>query len=146
MVGAINAYEERDTVTADLSRAFLNTVTDELVFMVLKGDLCELMVWVNPKKYHRYVTKDSRGNPIMYVQLYKSVYGVLWSVLLFYQKLRSELEEFGFMVNLYDSCVANRIMESDEQQTVVWHVDNLHASHKDAEENSRLIEYLQGIY
>ncbi len=131
---------------ADLPGAFLNTVTDELVFMVLKGDLCELMVRVNPKIYRRYVTKDSKGNPVMYVQLYKSVYGLLWSALLFYRKLRKELEEFGFVVNPYDRCVANRYTESGEQQTVIWHVDDLHASHKDAEENTKFIEYLRGIY
>jgi hypothetical protein len=66
IMGAINAHSERDTVTADLPGAFPSTVTDKLVFMVLKGDLCELMVWVNPKIYCRYVTKDSKkGNPIM---------------------------------------------------------------------------------
>lgn len=146
MVGAINAYEERDTVTADLPGAFLNTVTDKLVFMVLKGELCELMVRVNPKIYRRYVTKDSKGKPIMYVQLYKSVYGLLRSALLFYRKLRKELEDFGFKINPYDPCVANRISENGEQQTVVWHVDDLHASHKDPKENTKLIEYLQGIY
>jgi thioredoxin reductase len=40
MIGAVNAHEERDVVTAVLPGAFLNTVTDELVFMVLKGELC----------------------------------------------------------------------------------------------------------
>jgi hypothetical protein len=64
MVGAINAHEKRDVVTADLPGAFLNTVTDELVFMVLKGELCELMVRVNPKIYRRYVTADKKGNPV----------------------------------------------------------------------------------
>jgi hypothetical protein len=114
--------------------------------MVLKGELCELMVRVNPKIYRRYATKDSKGKPIMYVQLYKSVYGLLQSALLFYRKLRKELEDFGFKINPYDPCVANRISENGEQQTVVWHVDDLHASHKDPKENTKLIEYLQGIY
>jgi hypothetical protein len=52
-------------------------VTDELVFMVLKGKLCEIMVRVNPKIYHRYVTTDKKGYPVLYVQLYKSMYGLL---------------------------------------------------------------------
>ena len=55
IVNAINAYEERDVATMDLPGAFLNTLTDELVFMVLKGELCELMVKVDPKIYRRYM-------------------------------------------------------------------------------------------
>jgi hypothetical protein len=102
MVGAINAHEKKDVVTADLPGAFLNTVTDELVFMVLIGELCELMVRVNPKIYRRYVTTDKRGNPVLYVQLYKSMYGLLRSALLFYRKLRAELEAFGFIINPYN--------------------------------------------
>jgi hypothetical protein len=102
MVGAINAHEKKDVVKADLPGAFLNTVTDELVFMVLKGELCELMVRVNPKIYRRYVTTDKRGNPVLYVQLYKSMYGLLRSALLFYRKLRAELEAFGFIINPYN--------------------------------------------
>jgi hypothetical protein len=146
MIGAINAHEKRDVVTADLPGAFLNTVTDELVFMVLKGELCELMVRVNPKIYRRYVTTDKKGNPILYVQLYKSMYGLLRSALLFYRKLRGELEAFGFVINPYDPCVANRISKSGKQQTVLWHVDDLMMSHVEPGENTKLLEYLTDIY
>jgi hypothetical protein len=146
MIGVVNAHEERDVVTADLPGAFLNTVTDELVFMVLKGELCELMVRVNPKIYRRYVTTDRKGNPILYVQLYKSMYGLLRSALLFYRKLRSELEAIGFVVNPYDPCVANRISRCGRQQTVLWHVDDLMISHMSHKENMALVEYLKEIY
>jgi hypothetical protein len=146
MIGAVNAHERRDVVTADLPGAFLNTVTDELVFMVLKGELCELMVRVNPKIYRRYVTTDRKGNPVLYVQLYKSMYGLLRSVLLFYRKLRGELEAIGFVINPYDPCVANRISRSGKQQTVLWHVDDLMMSHVDHAKNMMLVEYLKEIY
>ena len=146
MVGAINAYENRDVATMDLPGAFLNTLTDEQVFMVLKGELCELMVQVDPKIYRKYVTRDKKGKPVMYVQLYKSLYGLLRSALLFYRKLRKELEAFGFEINPYDPCVANKMSECGHQQTVIWHVDDLQASHVDARENTKLIKYLRGIY
>lgn len=146
MIGAVNAHEKRDVVTADLPGAFLNTVTDELVFMVLKGELCELMVRVNPRIYRRYVTTDRNGKQILYVQLYKSMYGLLRSALLFYRKLRGELEAIGFVINRYDPCVANRITEDGRQQTVLWHVDDLMMSHMSHRENMKLVEYLKGIY
>eukprot|EP00956_Cyclotella_meneghiniana_P042119 scaffold248363_cov77-Cyclotella_meneghiniana.AAC.2 len=146
MTGAINAHEKRDVATLDIPGAFLNTLTDELIIMVLKGKLCELMCQVDPKVYRRYVTKDRKGTPILYVQLYKSVYGLLRSALLFYRKLRGELEDYGFTVNPYDPCVANRIADDGNQQTVIWHVNDLKVSHVDAFENTKFIHYLRKIY
>ena len=49
-------------------------------------------------------------------------------------------------LNAYDPCMANRITESEKQHTVVWHVDVLHATHVDPVENTKLIDYLRGIY
>ena len=84
--------------------------------------------------------------PTLYVQLYKSLYGLLRSALLFYRKLRKELEDFGFVINPYNPCVANRTTEDGNQQTVVWHVDDLVLSNVDAYENTKLISYLMSIY
>jgi hypothetical protein len=41
------------------------------------------------------------------------------SPLLFYRKLRKDLESIGFEVNPYDICVANK-MVNGKQFTVVW--------------------------
>lgn len=82
---------------------------------------------------------------MLYVQLYKALYGLLRSALLFYCKLRGELEDYGFKINPYDPCVANKITESWHQHTVVWHVDDQIASHVDAFENTKLVSYLMGI-
>ena len=51
--------------------------------------------------------------------------------MLFYRKLRKEFEQYGLVINPYDSCVANMETESGKQLTVVWHVDDLMASCKD---------------
>ena len=50
------------------------------------------------------------------------------SPLLFYRKLRKTLEEAGFIINPYDICVANKIVDG-KQLTVGWHCDDLKASH-----------------
>jgi len=45
------------------------------------------------------------------------------------QKLLLEtLQEWGFTLNLYDKCVANKIIEG-KQCTITWHVDELKLSH-----------------
>jgi hypothetical protein len=49
--------------------------------------------------YQKYVTVDKKGTPILYVKLQKALYGLMRASLLFYRKLRKELEEYGFKVN-----------------------------------------------
>ena len=50
---------------------------------------------------------------------------MLRAALLFYRKLRADLEDMGFEV-----CVADKIVNGS-QCTVVWHVNDLKVSHKD---------------
>jgi len=88
--------------------AFVNTDVDENVLMVLKGKLAEMMVHIAPKIYRKHITVDKKGTPVLYVKLQKALYGLMQASLLFYRKLRKELEDFGFMVNPYNPCVANK--------------------------------------
>ena len=48
------------------------------------------------------------------------------------KKLLKDLESKGFIVNPYDPCVANKVING-EQFTIIWHVDDLKLSHKDPE-------------
>ena len=48
---------------------------------------------------------------MMYVRLSRALYGMLRAALLLYKRLRSDLEEKGFVVNLYDPCVANKMVD-----------------------------------
>jgi len=98
--------------------------------MVLKGRLAELMVQVAPNLYRKYITVDKKGTTILYVKMQKALYELLRSALLFYNKLVADLESDGFVLNPYDSCVANKIVDG-KQMTVCWHVDDLKVSHCD---------------
>jgi hypothetical protein len=62
---------------------------------------------------------------VLYVKLQKALYGLMRASLLFYRKLRKELEDFGFAINPYDPCVANKDVGDGKQVTVIWHVDDL---------------------
>ena len=103
------------------------------------------MVMVDPKLYRKYVTYDSKGNTMLYVQMNKALYGLLQSALLFYKKLRKDLEGYGFVINPYDPCVANAMING-HQMTVTWHVDDLKVSHKDPFEITKFTAYLSSIY
>ncbi len=93
--------------------------------MVLKGELADMMVQIVPQVYRKYVMVDKKGTPILYVKLQKALYGLMRASLLFYRKLRKELEDYGFKINPYDPCVTNKMTTSGKQMTLVWHVDDL---------------------
>ena len=69
---------------------------------------------------------------VLYVELKKALYGTLKAALLFWRKLTAELKKWGFMVNPYDWCVMNKMINRC-QCTVLWHVDDLKISHVDPE-------------
>jgi hypothetical protein len=114
--------------------------------MVLKGDLADMMVQIAPKTYRKYITTDKKGTRILYVTLQKALYGLMRASLLFYRKLRKELEGYGLVVNPYDPCVANMMMKGGKQLTVAWHVDDLMVSCKDDFELRKFLCYLANIY
>jgi hypothetical protein len=132
LTGIIDALEKREVACFDIPGAFLHAETDEDVIMMLKGRLAELMVAVDPSLYRKYITVDSKGEAILYVQMHKALYGMLRSALLFYKKFVSDLGEEGYVINPYDPCVANKMING-KQMTVGWHVDDLKASHADTE-------------
>ena len=145
LTSTIEAHEERDVAVIDVPNAFLNANNNEKTLMLLKGKLAELMVQIDPKLYRKHIITSSKGEPMLYVKLSKALYGLLQSALLFYRKLRADLEVFGFVVNPYDPCVANKVINGS-QMTVTWHVDDLKISHKDSGEVTKCIQYLQKIY
>ena len=113
--------------------------------MVLRGELAELMAKIDPELYGPYLTESKRGEKLLYVIMCKAMYGLLRSALLFYLKLRADLEEFGFKFNDYDPCVANK-MVNGKQMTVTFHVDDLKISHVDQLELTKMTIWLGKKY
>ena len=70
---------------------------------------------------------------------------MLRTALLFYKRLRIDLENMGFVINPYDPCVANK-MVNGHQMTICWHVDDLKVSHKDENYMTALAEKLVELY
>ena len=82
---------------------------------------------------------------MMYVRLSKALYGMLRAALLFYKRLISDLEYRGFVVNPYDPCVANNMVDG-AQMTVFWHVDDLKISHRDEDMVTAFAVDMANIY
>jgi hypothetical protein len=90
-------------------------------------------------------TAIEKGKPVLYIQLMKALYGTLQAALLFWQDLTSQLEKWGFKLNPYDWCVANK-MVNGKQCTILWHVNDLKISHVDPEVVEEILKLLNERY
>ena len=142
---SIDVHEGRVVVTLDIPGVFLHADLDEEVIMLLRGQLADLMVEVDPKLYGLYLRKTAKGESMLYVRMLKAMYGLLRSALLFYLKLVKDLTNCGFTINPYDPCVANKMVDGS-QMTIVWHVDDLKVSHRSAAAINKLVRYLKDKY
>ena len=145
ITSAIDAHEDRKIATLDIPGAFLYTDLDENVVMILRGPLAELMVGIDPELYTPFMVTTSKNEKILYVKMLKAIYGLLRSALLFYLKLVRDLKEYGFKLNPYDPCVANKMING-KQMAVTWHVDDLKVSHASDLKITRLIVFLGKKY
>ncbi|KAL7562441.1 hypothetical protein ACA910_020582 [Epithemia clementina (nom. ined.)] len=145
----VDAHESRDVMIADFPNAFIQTPMPkankgESVIMKIRGSLVDMLVEMSPEIYQENVVIEA-GNKILYVIVTKAIYGMLVSALLFYKKLKKDLEEIGFKVNPYDPCIANRMING-KQHTVTWHVDDLKSSHVDPKVNDEFANWLETKY
>ena len=65
--------------------------------------------------------------------------------MLFYCKLTKALLSYGFDLNPYDLCVANK-MVNGEQLTICCHVDDLKSSHIDPKVNDKFLQWIKDTF
>ena len=142
----IDAKEERDVGVVDIPGAFMQVDMEgeDTVHMKLEGKMAELMVKIDPKLYRKYIQIEN-GHPVLYVALKKALYGTLKAAFLFWRKLSKQLIKWGFELNPYDSCVANKVIHG-KQCTILWHVDDLKISHVDPKVVDTVIELLESEF
>ena len=135
LTATIDALKGRDVAVVDITGAYLSADMDDEVHLVFKETLAEMMVMADPALDQPFVSYKT-GKPVLSVWLQKALYGCLQSALLFYEKLVGDLEAYGFKINPYDPCVANKMIDR-KQLTVFWHVDDLKISCVDANEATK---------
>jgi hypothetical protein len=140
----IDAIEGRDVATCDIPSAFMQSDMKGKVIMKLEGIMAEVILKIDPKKYSKHVAKEN-GKDVIYVILTKALYGTLQAALLFWQNLSTELLKWGFEINPYDFCVANKTING-KQCTIVWHVDDLKISHIDPIAVTSILDLLDTKY
>jgi hypothetical protein len=143
---AIDAKEKRVVATADVEVAYLHADIDEVVIIVYEGDMVDYMVQDNPKKYGPCVHTAKNGKRLLYVELLKALYGCIKSALVLWYKLcTSTLQEMGFVLDPYDSCIANKMING-KQCTICWSVDDLKVSHVQRSVVVSIIAAFEGKY
>ena len=79
MTSLIEAKEKRDVAVADIPGAYLHADVDEKIIVRFDGTMAEMLVRIDPKIYKPYVQVDRKGQPVLYAQLKKALYGCLRS-------------------------------------------------------------------
>jgi len=130
ITAVVDALEEREVAVVDVPGAFMQADMDSLVHVRFTGKMVELLLEIDPEGYGPYITTE-KDQKVLYVKLLKALYGTIRAARLFYDKLCCKLQEWGFEINKYDACVANKTVNG-KQLTITWHVDDLKVSHVDA--------------
>ena len=77
----------------------------------------------------------------MYGQLDMAVYGTLLGAIFFYEKSATQLHKCDFIMNPYDSCTWNKMVNGD-QLRIQFFIDNLHISHVEGKVIDNLVHNL----
>ena len=125
----------------DTPGVHLRVEMDDEVHVVSIGTLAEMMVVADPALYRPFVSYET-VNAALYIRMQKALYGCLKSGLLLYKKLVGDLEAYGFRINTYDLCVANKMI-GGKQPPVYWHVEDLKISCVDANKVTKMIQCIE---
>lgn len=136
----IDALEGRDVATADVAGAYLNAFMRDVVIMRVTGKMVDVMCEVNPE-YRDFVVMEGKIQ-VLYLQLVKALYGCVQSALLWYELFVDTLQDMGFVLNPYEPCVANAVIDGS-QCTVAWYVDDNKVSHKDPAVVSQVLKKIE---
>jgi hypothetical protein len=144
----IGAEEGRDVTVVDIPNAFVQTRDQnekDMAFIKIRGVLVDILVEIAPDVYKPYVSRDKKGMQQLLVQFQNALYGTMVASLLYYLKFVKSMTDVGFIINPYDPCVANTIIEG-KQMTICFHVDDCKLSHRKKKVMDTIIEYLREEY
>jgi hypothetical protein len=139
----IDAYENRDVATADISGAYLHALMKDFVSLRFTGWAVDLLCEVNPDYTHHVVYEGK--TKALYVRCNKAIYGCVMSGLLWYELFTSVLIAHGFQLNPYDLCIANATI-AGSQCTVGWYIDDTKISHVDPTVVNNILALLEARF
>jgi hypothetical protein len=79
------------------------------------------------------------------VQCQNALYGTTIASLIYYRKFVKSLTDIDFVINPYELCVANKMIEGN-QMNICFHVDDCKLIHRKTKVMDGMIEYLRQEY
>jgi hypothetical protein len=125
----------------DVPGAFMQADIDESVHVRFTGKMIDLLVEIDAAMYEPCMTYEG-NQKVMYVELLKALYGTVCAARLFWEKMSTTLKDWGFTINAYDPCVANKVVNG-KQLTELWHVDDLKVLHMDPDVVTDFVEQME---
>jgi hypothetical protein len=116
----IDAEEGSDIAMVDIPNAFVQTRVEnekDVTFIKICGVLVDILAEIAPDVYKSYVSRYKKGMKQLMVKCHNALYGTMVASLLYYRKFVKCLTDVGFIINPYDPCVANKIIEG-KQMTI----------------------------
>jgi hypothetical protein len=127
----IDADKHSDVAVVDIPNAFVQTRVENEKYMALikiRGVLVDILTEIAPEANKYYVSQDKNGNKQLMVQCQSALYGTRVASLLYYRKFVKSLTDIDFIINPYDTCVANKIIEG-KQMNICFYVYDCKLSH-----------------
>jgi hypothetical protein len=94
--------DDREVEVVDIPGAFMQADMDAEPFVRLSGRLIDMLVGIDEEMYAGYVTIEN-GRKVMYVELTKALFGT--------RRAARLLVEWGFEINPYDTCIADKFVD-----------------------------------
>ena len=129
LTAIVDANEGRDVMSCNIPNTYIQAKLPNLgpdnkrVIMKITGVLVDLVVNISPEVYGPYAVTD-KNKIVLYVQVLRGLYDMLYSGIVWYKKLQKDLEGNSYVFNPFDPCVANKIVRH-KRHTIQFHVDDL---------------------
>lgn len=136
----INAYERHGLATADVAGAYLKAIMKDYVIIKFVGKSVDILLAIKPT-YNKFVSME-KGVKVLYAWLKKALYRCVQSALLWYTLFHDTLKQIGFVINHYNPCVANCMIEGS-QCTITWYIDDTKISHINPDVVTKIIDTLK---
>jgi hypothetical protein len=138
---AIAVAKKMKIVTMDIVGAYLNASMDRQVYMVINVYESEILCELD-STLRKFVHSDGK----LYVVLKKALYGCVESAKLFFNHMRNNLLQYGFVQSKYDECVFTFTDNDNNRCLIGCHVDDLLIACGNDKLMNNVIAYLHKQY
>ena len=91
---------------------------------------------------YKKIIANEKGKQVLYMQILKALYGGIYIALSWYELFSATLLYFGFKLNPYECCIANKMI-NENQCNIIWSVDDNKVSHMYDSVNSMIVDKIE---